>query len=182
MKRAIGYVEVKSIPIGIQAADAMLKVSEVELVLANPVCPGKYIIIVTGDVAAVETSVKAGVVSSTVFLIESHVIPNIHEDVCPAITATADFGTVRALGGVESMSALESILAGDIIAKAAEVNLMEIRLARGLGGKSYVLFTGDTGSVKQAIESCQRELGENGNITSTIVIPNPHPALIPFLC
>lgn len=181
MNRAIGLVELKSIPIGIETADAMLKAGEVELVVANPVCPGKYIIIITGDVAAVKSAVSAGESTGGVMLIESTVIPNIHESVCPAITGTASFGKVEALGGVESMSALESVLAGDIIAKAAQVDLIEIRIARGLGGKSYVLFTGDTGSVKQAVSACLAEMGESGSITSSMVIPNPHPELIPFI-
>ena len=181
MNRAIGLVEVKSIPVGIETADAMLKAGEVQLVVANPVCPGKYIIIVTGDVSAVKSAVGAGKATGGIFLIESIVIPNIHEEVCPAITGTASYDRVEALGGIESMSALESVLAGDIIAKAAQVDLMEIRIARGLGGKSYVLFTGDTGAVNQALEACKTELGEDGLITSTMVIPNPHPELIPFL-
>lgn len=181
MKRAIGLVELKSIPAGIQAADEMLKAAEVELILANPVCPGKYVIIVSGDVAAVKASVNAGKESGSVFIIESQVIPNIHEDVCPAITATADYEAINALGSLESMSALQCILAGDIIAKAAQVSLIEIRIARGLGGKSFVLFTGDTASVKQALDACLKELAEEGSITSAIVIPNPHPSLIPFL-
>ncbi len=179
--RAIGLVELKSIPVGIQTADEMLKAAEVEIVTASPVCPGKYIIIITGDVAAVKSAVNAGEIKGGIFIIESSVIPNIHEDVCPAITATADFGRIDALGGIESMSALESVVAGDIIAKAAQVSLMEIRIARGLGGKSFVLFTGDTASVSQALSACLNEIGDNGCITSTMVIPNPHPALIPFL-
>ena len=181
MKRAIGLVELKSIPAGIQAADEMLKAAEIELIMANPVCQGKYVIIVSGDVAAVKASVNAGKESGSVFIIESQVIPNIHEDVCPAITATADYEAIRAIGSLESMSALQCILAGDIIAKAAQVSLIEIRIARGLGGKSFVLFTGDTASVKQALDSCMKELAEEGSITSAIVIPNPHPSLIPFL-
>lgn len=181
MSRAIGLVELKSIPVGIQTADDMLKASEVELLFANPVCPGKYVIIITGDVSAVKNSVAAGSARGGIFLIEAEVIPSVHEDVCAAITATGDYGKMQALGGVESMSALESVVAGDIIAKAAMVSLIEIRIARGLGGKSFVLFTGDTGSVKQALEACVRELGDGGSITSTMLIPNPHPGLIPFL-
>lgn len=179
--KAIGLVELKSIPVGIQTADEMLKAAEVDIVMASPVCPGKYIIIVTGDVAAVKSSVGAGEAKGGIFIIEASVIPNIHDDVCPAITATSDFGNIDALGGIESMSALESIVAGDIIAKAAQVSLIEIRIARGLGGKSFVLFTGDTASVSQSLEACLRELGDNGYITSTMLIPNPHPNLIPFL-
>ena len=53
MQRAIGMVEFNSIARGIYAADQMVKISEVEIVTAASTCPGKYIAIVHGDVAAV---------------------------------------------------------------------------------------------------------------------------------
>ena len=49
MSKAIGLVEYKTIPKGIEAADAMLKASEVQLLFSSPICPGKYVTIVGGD-------------------------------------------------------------------------------------------------------------------------------------
>ena len=46
---ALGMIETNSIPLGVNAADAMLKAATVELVAAQPVCAGKYIAIVTGE-------------------------------------------------------------------------------------------------------------------------------------
>lgn len=60
MANAIGMVEFISISRGIYATDQMLKTSDVEIVTANSVCPGKYIAIVNGDVAAVKESVSVG--------------------------------------------------------------------------------------------------------------------------
>ena len=54
MSRAIGMIEFKTTPAGITAADAMVKTSEVEIVEAQTVCPGKYIAIITGDLSAVK--------------------------------------------------------------------------------------------------------------------------------
>ena len=53
-------VEFNSIAKGIYAADQMAKISEVEFAAATSTCPGKYIAIVHGDVAAVEDSVRIG--------------------------------------------------------------------------------------------------------------------------
>ena len=50
---ALGMIELNNIPKGIEAADAMLKAAEVELTTAQAVCAGKYIAIVSGEVAAV---------------------------------------------------------------------------------------------------------------------------------
>ena len=57
---AIGVVETVSIPLGVLAGDQMVKTAQVELVTAQTVCAGKYIVIVTGEVAAVKESVEAG--------------------------------------------------------------------------------------------------------------------------
>lgn len=50
---ALGMVELNSIPKGIEAADAMLKAADVQLTAAHSVCAGKYIAVVSGEVAAV---------------------------------------------------------------------------------------------------------------------------------
>ncbi len=54
MSKAIGMIEFKTTATGVTAADAMVKTSEVEIVEAQTVCPGKYIAIITGDLSAVK--------------------------------------------------------------------------------------------------------------------------------
>ena len=86
---AIGLVEFNSIARGIEAADAMVKTAMVDLVIANPVCPGKYIVLVSGDVAAVQSAVKAGVKTAGQSVVDEFILPNVHPAVFPAITATS---------------------------------------------------------------------------------------------
>ena len=50
MAIAIGMVEFSSIARGIYAADQMVKISEVEIVTAQTICPGKYIALVEGEI------------------------------------------------------------------------------------------------------------------------------------
>ena len=64
-------IEFNSIARGIYAADRMVKTSDVEIVTANSVCPGKYIAIVHGDVSAVEASVQSGVNVSGEYYVDS---------------------------------------------------------------------------------------------------------------
>ena len=45
---AIGVVETVSIPLGVLAGDQMVKTAQVELVTAQTVCAGKYIVVVSG--------------------------------------------------------------------------------------------------------------------------------------
>lgn len=178
MSKAIGLVEFKTIPKGIEAADAMLKASDVQFLFSSPICPGKYVTIIGGEVDAVRTAVKKGALTGGIFTVDSHVLPNVHPAVIPAITATVEISKVGSLGVVETISAVAAITAGDIAAKAANVNLVEIRIARGLGGKGFVVLTGDLGSVENSVKACEKKLGEEGGIVSTAVIPSPHKGLI----
>ena len=68
MSKAIGMIEFKTTATGITAADAMVKTSEVEIVEAQTVCPGKYIAIITGDLSAVKAAVDAAVTPVAVVL------------------------------------------------------------------------------------------------------------------
>ncbi len=105
-------------------------------------------------------------------------LPSVHSSVISAITATVDIPKVEALGVVETISAIAAIKAGDVAAKAGNVALVEIRIARGLGGKGFVLFTGDLGSVETSVRACEKKLGEEGGIVSSAVISSPHKDLI----
>ena len=65
MSKAIGMIEFKTTATGVTAADAMVKTSEVEIVEAQTVCPGKYIAIITGDLSAVKAAVDMRTNAST---------------------------------------------------------------------------------------------------------------------
>ena len=88
MSRAIGMIEFKTTPAGITAADAMVKTSEVEIVEAQTVCPGKYIAIITGDLSAVKAAVDAAVTTYEDKCINSFVLGNPHESLFPAMYGT----------------------------------------------------------------------------------------------
>ena len=77
MAAAIGLVEFSSISRGIYGADQMVKISEVKLVTAQTICPGKYIVLVRGEVSAVQDSVRAGEAAAAEYLVDSFIIPKI---------------------------------------------------------------------------------------------------------
>ena len=82
-------MELSSVAKGFEAADAMLKASDVTLLLSRSVCPGKYIVLVSGEVGAVNAAIQAGAGKASHALIDNFVIPNIHPEVFPAIEGTA---------------------------------------------------------------------------------------------
>ena len=79
MSKAIGMVEYKTVSAGITAADAMVKTSEVSIIEAQTVCPGKYIAIITGDLSAVKAAVDNAKEMHGLHLIDSFVLGNPHE-------------------------------------------------------------------------------------------------------
>ena len=63
--------------------------------------------------------------------------------------------------------------AADAAAKTSLVDLIELRVARGMCGKSYMLITGDVAAVSAAIERAQQEVSTDGMLLDSSVIPNP---------
>lgn len=151
----------------------MLKAAEVELVFSKPVCPGKFIVLIAGDIAAVNAAVEAGVSKGGQFVVDKLIIPNVHPQVIPAICGTTGIEAVNSLGVMEFFSITGAVICGDAAVKAALVQLMEIRLGVGIGGKSFVTITGDVSAVKEALEAGMRIAREEGNLINYVLIPSP---------
>ena len=179
MAIAIGMVEFSSIARGIYAADQMVKISEVEIVTAQTICPGKYIALVEGDVAAVQDSVHIGEKFAGEYFVDSLVIPNVHHGIFPAITGATMPEHVTALGIFETFSVATMITAADQILKAAELEAIEIRLGTGLGGKSFFTFTGDVAAVEPGVEAGRGVAETKGLMVDAEVIPSPSDRLVP---
>lgn len=179
MMQSIGMIEVTSVGIGCLVQDTMLKAGAVELVLARTICSGKYMVIVSGGVAAVRAAVEAGMAASQEGLIDHLVIPNVHEAVFPAIggSVTIDAKDMGALGVVETYSAASAIEAADAAVKAASVTLFRIHLAMALGGKGFVQMTGAVADVTAAVQAGAAVARDRGLLVSEIVIPRPQKEL-----
>ena len=174
---AIGLVEFTSIAKGIEATDAMLKAADVTLILDRTVCSGKFISLVAGDVAAVESAVKAGVESGKDTVADSFVIPNVHPQVIESISGNVVAQNPDAMGIVESFSIGSLIEGADAAAKASEVQLLKIHLAMAIGGKAFVTLTGDVAAVQAAVAAAVEIIGRKGLLTYAVVIPGPRPEL-----
>ena len=173
MYSAIGLVEFNSIARGIEAADAMLKTAEVQIVRVGTICPGKFMVLVAGEVAAVQNSVGVGQRIGADKVVDDFILPNVHPSVFPAILATTSVTKLEALGVIETFSVASTITAADAAAKAGPVELIEIRLAVGLGGKAYVTLTGEVAAVETAVETGSKQAMETGMLVAKTVLPAP---------
>ena len=82
-QEALGMVETRGLVAAIEAADAMLKAANVELVGTEKIGSGLVSVMVRGDVGAVKAAVEAGGSSAQKLgeIIATHVIPRPHADV-----------------------------------------------------------------------------------------------------
>ena len=165
MSKAIGMIEFKTTATGITAADAMVKTSEVEIVEAQTVCPGKYIAIITGDLSAVKAAVDAAVTTYEDKCIDSFVLGNPHESLFPAMYGTTQIEGISALGILETYDAASIIEAADQAAKTAIVDVIELRIAKGMCGKSYMLLTGEDFSSRSFHRKSKTARSIQGNVS-----------------
>ena len=177
----IGFLELNSIAKGVEAADIVLKTAAVQLVFARPGCPGKYNILFTGEVAAVRSSLEAGCAVGGSHVVDSCVIPRIHPQVIRAVNMTGMPDQLRAVGVMEFFSVTAAVYAADAAVKAAEVELLEVRLGTGIGGKSFVIMTGEVAAVAESVKAGVNTPNAEGMVVSSVVIPNPHPELLEAL-
>jgi microcompartment protein CcmL/EutN len=173
-EKAVGLLETKSVVQGLLAADAMIKAARVELLRAAPACPGKFITIIGGNIGAVASALEAGRRVAGVQLVDSILIGNLHPEVPAALAGTTSLPEAGALGIIETFTAAAAITAADQAAKAAAVALVEVRLAYGLGGKAFVLLTGDVAAVQAAVDTAAKYLADQGTLVGTGVIPAPY--------
>jgi microcompartment protein CcmL/EutN len=177
-RNSVGLIELSSIAAGFEVCDAMLKTADVDLILARTICSGKYMVLVRGDVAAVRASVEAGSHSGNFSIIDTFVIPNLDESIFPALSGTTKIEALEALGIIESFSVASLIEGADAAVKAANVKLIEIRLAMALGGKAFVSLTGSVSDVRAAVEAGAAVIATKGLLVNKVVIPQPRRELL----
>lgn len=168
-------LELSSVAAGFAVADAMLKAGDVRLLLSRSICSGKYMVLIGGETAAVGSAVEAGVHAANGCLIDHVEMANLHPEVLLAIGRSSPEAPTGALGVVESFNVAALIAAADTAVKSASVTLRELRLAMALGGKAFMLLTGDVASVQAAVDAAKRVLGEAGVLVNAVVLPRPHP-------
>lgn len=173
--KSIGLIELSSVAAGFEVADTMLKAGNVRLILSRSICSGKYMVLIGGETAGVQAAVEAGVQVANGCLIDSFVIPNVHPDVFVALGRTQPVEPTGALGILESFNVATLIQGADAAAKAAAVQLLEIRLAMALGGKAFVTMTGDVGSVQSAMAAGRQVIGDAGVLVNAVILSRPHP-------
>jgi microcompartment protein CcmL/EutN len=183
LEPCIGLLELCSIARGVETTDAVLWEAEVELLFATPVQPGKYLLLFTGSVQAVTASARRGAEVAGPDLVDQLVIQQLHEQVVPILKRRGGKinGQIDAVGVVETTTVASAVLAADLALKTASVDLLDLRLANGLDGKSFFVLTGEVSDMRSAVAAGARQAQAAGLLAREVVIPRPHPGLVPHL-
>lgn len=176
----LGAIEFSSIAIGLLALDQMVKVAPIQIIDARTISSGKYLVIFSGDVASVEYAYRAGDETGGDYVVDKLFLSQIHPDVIPAIGNTINIGEWETIGIIETLSIVSGIESADSAAKEGGVKIIEIRLADGYGGKSYVKMMGSLDSVQAAVKAGSAKAKEKKQLGMETIIPQPHKEIKPF--
>ncbi len=178
-RNAVGIIELASIYKGYEVQDAVLKAAHVEKLIARTICSGKYIMIVRGEVADVETAIGVATEVGGFSVVNATTIPNIDPRIFPAIVGCTILEPrgkekVGAILIIETFSVVSAIKAADVAVKEAPLDILRIHVAMAVGGKGFVVITGDVEALEAAaapaVEFCKGE----GLLAGYAIIRNPH--------
>lgn len=179
-RNTIGIIELASIFKGFEVQDMVLKSANIEKLLARTICSGKYLILVRGEIADVESCLDTAREVGGFSIVNALIVPNVHHQVFPALagSTTLDSPRVNGMLIVETFSVASAIKAADFAVKRAPVELLRIHVAMAIGGKGFVVFTGNMEALESAIPAALEFLQEEGMLAGYALIRNPHPELL----
>lgn len=177
MGPALAVLELRSIARGYFVLDAMAKRALVTVLHAEPVSPGKFWIALEGGEAEIEEALLAGLDVAADARVDHAHLPNAHDSL---LAAVAGAPIVRpafdAVGVLELATMSSTIRAADASLKCADVALVDLHLARGIGGKGYLVLTGALSDVEAAIDAGADAAGVSA-VVGREIMANPDEAV-----
>lgn len=177
----IGLLEFSSVARGVLVTDQVVKRAEVRVLFARFVSPGRYVTMFTGSVESVRSSLAIGVEVAQDALVDQLFIPAVHDGLLGALTVPVEVPELDAVAVVETSTIAAAIEAADAALKRSNIALIELRLARGLGGKSYFSMTGALAEIETSLAAASEVARKQGRLVETALIPRPHPDMTDVL-
>jgi microcompartment protein CcmL/EutN len=178
---ALAMILVNEVPAGLRALDALLKEAPVDLVSAGTIHCGLYLILINGQLEAVERSMRKGLDLAATRTVD-HVILS---DAEPRILRGIRDHAIRwpapgdTLGVVQTGTPPDMLRVIDRALKGTSVELVELRVGDGLGGRAIASLWGETPDVEAAIAlAAEATDGDPAVGLSTTVIRNAEADLV----
>lgn len=173
MSKSIGALEFQSISKGMYIADAIVKKANVEILFFRTICPGKFLVIITGEEDAIDEAIDCGEDLAEKSLVDSFRLHNVSPEIVDGFrNRYVHPSYIDAIGIIETRKVCTGIRVLDIVLKAADVSLLKIYMAFAIGGKLVFLVTGSVSSIQYAFLEGKALLSdyESDNIA---IIPSP---------
>jgi microcompartment protein CcmL/EutN len=168
-------VSFEEITLGLRALDALVKEASVKVISTGTIQPGHFLVLFGGEVEPVSLSHHKACLVGAQGLVDEVLLAHAEERILPAIVKSAlrfpDFGDT--LGTMQVTSAPTLLRAVDAALKGAMVDLIELRIGDGLGGKAIATLWGEVCDVEAALSLAQAAMRQgryDGAVTS--IIPN----------
>ncbi len=171
---AIALLEIESIARGAVVADALVKRAPVRLLRREAVSPGKCLVLFQGGVGEVQEALAAGKDAAGALLIGELFLPQPALALVDGLAGTFGATAQESVGWVETHTVAAALLAADTALKRAEVRLLSLELARGIGGKGVFSLGGAQHWVEAALEGAAAAI-DAGLLVGTELIARPHP-------
>lgn len=168
---AIALIEFGSIAVGARASDAIAKKAPVTIIRAGTLHPGKYAILFSGQVAAVDESYVEGLRIGADCIVDRVLLPDVAPSVYEAVLGRRGDWEKDTLGILETLTLAAVVEAADAAVKGAQVEVVQIRLGDGLDGKGLAHFAGEQADVEAAIEIGSKRIAHRNQPMWTTVIP-----------
>lgn len=172
MSSAIGVVELRSISKGYETADLMLKTSSVDVHHLKPICPGKFLIIISGATADVQEAMDFAKAEANDFRISDFVLHGVHPEIVEGLKNRYSPQPVDAIGILETSTVSSGIFALNNALKQSEIHVKRMNLGMAIGGKFLAVFTGSVSDVEQGMKGILSSMDEK-RIVHYSVIPSP---------
>lgn len=181
MNDALALVELDSVASGLRALDVLVKEAPVEVLEANLVEPGKFLILFAGGVAEVDSSHRIVVTEYSSAVLSSLQLPLVHEAIIEGLRGMENRQSIDTLGVVEGTNVAATLEACDRSLKDADVTLCGVRVAIGLGGRAYYVVSGTQSDVDASVDAGRAVLEKRESLHRTEVIARPHNEMLPWL-
>ncbi len=169
MAESLALLELKSIAKGFVVLDSLTKKAQVTVKMAQPVTPGKFLIIFTGGMAKAEESFNAALEQAESNLNDSLFLPQAHSALLPAISGKFQQGIGEAVAIIETTNIPACLVAADQALKSTPVLLINMQLAKGIGGKGYFLLNGKLSDVQAALEGATSMINAEKLVAAEVI-------------
>ena len=184
MGDALALLEMSGIAAGYFVLDKMVKHSPVQVLEANLVEPGKFLILFSGGVAEVEEAHRAVHLERPDDVVQDILLPFAHPLVLSAVSGRELHRSSEeydCLGVVETQQIAGALLGADRSLKDAGVSLVGLRLTGGLGGRAFYVICGPQHDVETALIVSEEVLTEKGGVFRKEIITRPHQDMVEWV-